>query len=353
MNDILNAIKSNTNAWLVTGAAGFIGSHLVEELLRANQKVVGLDNFSTGFKQNLDKIESAVSSSQWKNFCFIEADIADLAACQYACENVDYILHQAALASVPASMDDPIKAHDVNVTGFINILTAARDQGVRRVVYASSSAVYGEGKELPKTEEKISDPISPYAANKYMNEVYAKTFSHCFGLETVGLRYFNVFGPRQDPNGAYAAVIPKWLEAMLQKKPAYIYGDGESTRDFIFVKDVVRANLLAALTDAPGALNQAYNIGLGNQITLNQLFNLLSELLSEHLHTQQVRAPRYEVAREGDIRHSYANVRKTKELLEFSPKFSLKEGLRENIKWYADKQLERQRKDVISNEASF
>lgn len=321
--------------WLVTGVAGFVGSHLVEALLLANQNVIGLDNFSTGHLRNIDEVRNSVSSEQWKNFSLIKADIKSLSVCQKACKSVNFVLHQAALASVPASIENPVKAHEVNVTGFINMLTAARDNNVERFVYASSSAVYGEGQELPKVEARISDPISPYAANKYINEVYAKIFNACYGLETIGLRYFNVYGPRQDPCGAYAAVIPKWLEAMSKQQAVYINGDGESTRDFIYVKDIVRANLLAALTEKQDAVAQVYNVGSGDYITLNGLFLLLSQIL----HGDKSRGcegidPIYRADREGDIKHSYADISRAKEFLKFSPKYTFERGLSESVNWH-------------------
>lgn len=320
--------------WLVTGAAGFIGSNIVEILLKHNQKVVGLDNFSTGHKTNLQEVKHTISREQYALFKFIEGDIQDLNTCQVACKNIDYVLHQAAVASVPASMENPLHAHDVNVTGFINMLIAARDNQVKRFIYASSSAVYGDGKELPKVEEKISNPISPYAANKYINEVYAKTFGQCYGLETVGLRYFNVYGPRQDPNGAYAAVMSKWLDALFSEKSAVIYGDGENTRDFVYVKDIVQANILAATVSNPSAVNQAYNIGTEESISLNQLFTMLSKLFSEKYPDFKMRKLQHEPARAGDIKHSVADIHRAEKLLGFQPTYSLMQGVEESFDWY-------------------
>lgn len=320
--------------WLVTGAAGFIGSNIVEILLKHNQKVVGLDNFSTGHKKNLQEIKNNISTEQYTLFQFVEGDVQDLNICQVACKNIDYVLHQAAVASVPASMENPLHAHDVNVTGFINMLIAARDNQVKRFVYASSSAVYGDGKELPKVEEKISDPISPYAANKYINEVYAKTFGQCYGLETVGLRYFNVYGPRQDPNGAYAAVMSKWLDALFSEQSAVIYGDGENTRDFVYVKDIVQANILSATVSHQPAVNQAYNIGTEESISLNQLFTMLSKLFSEKYPDFKMRKLQHEPARAGDIKHSVADISNARKHINYEPSYQLLEGLSDSFEWF-------------------
>src|SRR5690349_4507248 len=274
------ALKAQPRTWLVTGAAGFIGSNLVEALIGLNQKVVGLDNFATGFKHNLDQLRDLVGAEAWKRFTFIEGDIRSLEDCKRACGGVDYVLHQAALGSVPRSIADPIATHDANVTGFVHMLVAARDAKAKRFVYAASSAAYGDHPALPKVEDTIGRPLSPYGAGKHMNEIYADVFGRCYGLATVGLRYFNVFGPRQDPDGAYAAVIPKWIAAMLRGEAVYVNGDGETARDFCFIENVVQVNLLAGLARNPAALNQAYNVAVGEQTSLNELFALLREFLA-------------------------------------------------------------------------
>ncbi len=265
-------LRAAPKKWLVTGCAGFIGSNLLEALLKLDQQVVGLDNFSTGKRDNLCQVEKLVAPRQWARFQFIEGDIRDLATCQGACSGVDYVLQQAALGSVPRSIKDPVASHDNNVTGFLNMLVAARDQKVKRFVYASSSSVYGDHPDLPKVEQKTGQVLSPYAATKAMNEIYAGVFAKAYGLQPIGLRYFNVFGPRQDPDGAYAAVIPKWIAALLKREPVVILGDGETSRDFCFVDNAVQANLLAATATHPGAVSQAYNIAVGDRTTLNELF---------------------------------------------------------------------------------
>src|SRR5439155_8019068 len=261
-------LKRKPRAWLVTGAAGFIGSNIVETLLGLDQKVVGLDNFATSKKKNLEELKALVAPAQWSRFNFIAGDIRDLKVCQRACRGADYVLHQAALGSVPRSIEDPLNSNESNVTGFLNMLVAARDHRVKRFVYASSSAIYGDHPGLPKVEAVIGGPLSPYAVTKYVNELYADVFARCYGVETIGLRYFNVFGPRQDPDGPYAAVIPKWIAAMMKNIPVQINGDGETSRDFCYIDNVVQINLLAATTTNPKAVNQAYNVALNEQISL-------------------------------------------------------------------------------------
>ena len=277
--EIKARLKREPKAWLVTGVAGFIGSHLLEALLKLDQRVVGLDNFSTGRKLNLDQVRELVSEQQWQRFQFLEGDVAELAMCAKACRGVEVVLHEAALGSVPLSMAEPLRCHESNVTGFLNLLVAAREAKVQRVVFASSSAVYGDDPVLPKIEDQLGRPLSPYAASKVMDEVYADVFASAFGVASVGLRYFNVFGPRQDPEGAYAAVIPKWLAALLRPEPVRINGTGETSRDFCFIENIVQSNLLAATTQNPQAVNQVYNIGLGQETTLNELFDLLKRVL--------------------------------------------------------------------------
>ncbi len=320
--------------WLVTGAAGFIGSNLVETLLGLDQEVIGFDNFSTGKKANLDHVRSLVPSAQWARFNFVEADIEDAAACRQACAGVDLVLHQAALGSVPRSMEEPLASHEINVTGFLNMLLAARDSKVKRFVYASSSAVYGDDPTSPKVEATIGRPLSPYAATKLMNETYASTFAMAYGFDSIGLRYFNVFGPRQDPNGAYAAVIPKWLDALLRRETIFINGDGETTRDFCFISNVVQANLLAATTTNAGAVNQAYNIALGQRTSLNELFEEIQNALRRRQPELPLQKPVYRDFRAGDVRHSLADISKARRLLSFEPVEGLREGLDRAMDWY-------------------
>ena len=317
--------------WLVTGSAGFIGSHLVERLLRDGQDVVSLDNLSTGHRRNLDEVRDAVGKEAWRRQRFIEASITDPAACAHACRGVDVVLHQAALGSVPRSIADPIATHDTNVTGFVNMLAAARDAGVRRFVYASSSSTYGDHPGLPKVEHETGELLSPYAASKAANELYAEVFARCYGIEVVGLRYFNVFGPRQDPDGPYAAVIPKWIQAIVRTNPVEIYGDGETSRDFCYVANVVQANLAAATVREPRALNRAYNIAVGESTTLNSLFQMLKTLL----HAPGLE-PTYRPFRAGDVRHSLADISLARELLGYAPSHSLASGLREALPWYVE-----------------
>ena len=320
--------------WLVTGVAGFIGSNLLETLLELEQPVVGLDNFSSGHRKNLEEVRSKVEASSWDRFRFIEGDICELAVCQAACGGVDCVIHQAALGSVPASMADPLGAHQSNVTGFLNVLVAARDARAKRLVYASSSAVYGDDAYLPKMEEKTGQPLSPYAATKAMDEVYAGVFSRAYGFESIGLRYFNVFGPRQDPDGAYAAVIPHWIAALLKREPAYINGDGETTRDFCYIENVVQANLLAALTSRPGAVNEVYNIALGERTSLNQLFQTLQKTLRCQEPALPEQKPRYREFRPGDVRHSVADIHKAQRLLGYAPVCRIEQGLEAAMAWY-------------------
>jgi UDP-N-acetylglucosamine 4-epimerase len=335
---VREALAARPRTWLVTGAAGFIGSHLVEQLLLLDQQVVGLDNFATGHRRNLTDVLSRVSPGQAERFAFREGDIRDPAACAAACAGVDVVLHQAALGSVPRSIQDPLQTHETNVTGFLRVLVAARDAGVRRIVYASSSSVYGDHPGLPKVEASVGMPLSPYAAGKYADELYAEVFSRCYGLELVGLRYFNVFGPRQDPNGPYAAVIPRWFAAMLDLHPVVIHGDGETSRDFCFVENVVQANLLAATTTNAEALGEAYNVAYGARTTLNELCELIRDRVAAirpHLRAD-VRAllPVHDELRPGDVRHSLADVSKARRLLGYVPTHSLREGLASTARWY-------------------
>lgn len=323
-----------TYSWLVTGAAGFIGSHLVEDLLRLGQWVVGLDNFATGKRANLDHVKALVTPAQWENFRFIEGDVTDSNTCQTACFHTDYVLHQAALGSVPQSIKEPLKTHATNITGFVNILLAARDAGVKRVVYASSSAIYGDEPSALKTEDHLGNILSPYALSKLVDEMYAAVFARVYGIQTVGLRYFNVFGPRQDPDGAYAAVIPRWVSAMICNQPVHIYGTGETSRDFCYVKNVVQANFLAATVNSADAVNQVYNVAVNHRTSLNELFSVLqSALKGQFVHVQDIR-PVYSDFREGDILHSQADISKIKSLLRYEPQYDLQTGLRESVDWY-------------------
>ena len=327
-------LKSAPRTWLITGVAGFIGSNLLETLLKLDQCVNGLDDFSSGKKTNLEAVRARVTPSQWARFHLFKGDIANPEFCGKACAGVEIVLHHAALVSVPLSMENPLLCHHSNVTGFLNMLLAARAAGSRRFVYASSSAVYGDDPALPKVEDKSGRPLSPYAATKAMNEAYAGMFARCYGLPSIGLRYFNVFGPRQDPEGGYAAVIPKWIAALLKQEPIFINGDGETTRDFCFVEDVVQANLLAGTVADAQALNQIYNIALGKQTTLNGLFGLLREILQQGTRSLPEQKPVYRDFRPGDIRHSQANIAKATHLLGYAPAYGFRQGLELAMEWY-------------------
>jgi len=327
-------IAKSPRTWLVTGCAGFIGSNLIEALLKLNQKVVGLDNFATGFQHNLDLVQEAVGGRAWSNFRFLRGDIRSLEDCRRACEGVDVVLHQAALGSVPRSIDDPITSHDTNVTGFLNMLVAARDAKVKRFVYAASSAAYGDWPGLPKVEDQIGRPLSPYGAGKHMNELYADVFGRCYGLETIGLRYFNVFGPRQDPDGAYAAVIPKWVASMLRDETVFINGDGETARDFCYIENVIQANLLSGTTANPEAVGQVYNVAVGDSTTLNELFDLLAEMIGKHVEGFAKPAPTYRDFRAGDVRFSKADISKIESRIGYKPIYRAREGLEKAISWY-------------------
>ena len=332
--ELQRALRQAPQTWLITGIAGFIGSNLLETLLKLEQHVTGLDNFATGRKSNLESVKSAVTAEQWARFTLLEGDIRDMASCRVACRAVRHVLHQAALGSVPRSLENPAASHESNVTGFLNVLNAARETGVKRLVYASSSAVYGDEANLPKVEQRIGRPLSPYAATKAMNEIYADVFARCYGIETIGLRYFNVFGPRQDPDGPYAAVIPKWVAAMIAGNPIAIHGDGETSRDFCFVANVVQANLLAAAVEAAPAVNQVYNIAVGGRTTLNQLFELIrGMLLSRCSHLSDYK-PEFRDFRAGDVRHSHADISKARTRLGYVPTHTIEQGLAEALDWY-------------------
>jgi UDP-N-acetylglucosamine/UDP-N-acetylgalactosamine 4-epimerase len=331
MQELLN----KKHKWLVTGCAGFIGSNLLETLLKANQQVVGLDNFATGHQRNLDEVQQLVSPAQWANFSFINGDIRQLSHCQQACVGVDFVLHQAALGSVPRSINDPIASNETNISGFLNMLVAARDAGVKRFVYAASSSTYGDHPALPKVEAVIGKPLSPYAVTKYVNELYAEVFSRSYGFHSVGLRYFNVFGPRQDPNGAYAAVIPKWTAAMIANQTVVINGDGETSRDFCFVANAVQANIKAALAEI--SQSDVVNVALGDRTTLNELFSAITDSLAEN-GIQYSKAAQYGEFRSGDVRHSQADITKARQLLSYAPEYRILDGLKLAMPWYIQQQ---------------
>ncbi|HCH7478184.1 NAD-dependent epimerase/dehydratase family protein [Acinetobacter baumannii] len=330
--EVLEQLKSNPKTWLITGVAGFIGSNLLETLLKLNQKVIGLDNFATGHQYNLDEVETLVSSDQWKNFTFYTGDIRNLEDCQKACANVDYVLHQAALGSVPRSIADPILTNSANITGFLNMLVAARDAQVKSFTYAASSSTYGDHPALPKVEENIGNPLSPYAVTKYVNELYAEVFARTYGFKAIGLRYFNVFGKRQDPNGAYAAVIPKWTAAMIQGDDVFINGDGETSRDFCYIENTVQANILAA-TAKDESKNKVYNVAMGDRTTLNDLFSAIKTALDDN-EIKYNKQPVYREFRAGDVRHSQADVNKISTNLGYNGLYDVFEGVRKAMPWY-------------------
>lgn len=327
-------LRQSPKVWLITGVAGFIGSNLLETLLGLDQHVVGLDSFVTGHQRNLDEVKSLVSAEQWQRFTLIEGDIRSLDDCSKACEGVDYVLHQAALGSVPRSIKDPITTNGANIDGFLNMLVAARNAEVKSFTYAASSSTYGDHPGLPKVEDEIGKPLSPYAVTKYVNELYADVFARCYGFASIGLRYFNVFGKRQDPNGAYAAVIPKWTASMIRGEDVFINGDGETSRDFCFVENAVQANLLAATAD-PNAKNQVYNVAIGDRTPLNLLFSYLKETLMANGINYGKEAV-YRDFREGDVRHSQANISKAANLLGYVPHFSIQAGIRRAMPWYIE-----------------
>ena len=327
-------LAENPRTWLVTGVAGFIGSNLLEELLNLGQTVVGLDNFSTGYQANLDDVTAIVGSSAARRFRMIRGDIRDLATCRAACEGVDYVLHQAALGSVPRSIDDPLTTNSVNVDGFLNMLVAARDAGVKRVVYASSCAIYGDSHSFPLTEESTGRLLSPYAASKLTNEVYGSVFQRTYGLPVVGLRYFNVFGQRQDPNGAYAAVIPRWIANLLDGEACEIFGDGETSRDFVYVANVAQANFLAAMSERAGASAGIYNVACGCETTLNELYRMIRLGLAGYEPAIAAALPVYGADRRGDIRRSMADVTKIRRELEYEPTHTTAQGLGQTVEWY-------------------
>jgi UDP-N-acetylglucosamine/UDP-N-acetyl-alpha-D-glucosaminouronate 4-epimerase len=327
-------LQAEPKRWLITGVAGFIGSNLLEHLLKLDQFVVGIDNFSTGKAENLAEVQNLVERGQWSRFTFVEGDIRHLPACQDACRDVDYVLHHAALGSVPRSIEDPIASNENNITGTLNMLVAARDRRVTRMVYAASSSTYGDHPGLPKVEELIGRPLSPYAVTKYVNELYADVFARTYGLETIGLRYFNVFGPRQDPEGAYAAVVPKWIAAMIKGDTVCINGTGETSRDFCYVENVVQMNLLAAKSADPAAVNQVYNTAVNARTSLNELYAKLHGRLMPHYPHLRNSVPIHRDFRQGDVLHSQADIGKAARLLGYAPTHTIDEGLDAALPWY-------------------
>ena len=331
-NNLKNHLLANQHIWLITGVAGFIGSNLLEQLLNLNQIIIGMDNLSTGKKKNLDDIKNSCSDTLWSNFTFIEGDICDLDLCYKACRDVDFVLHQAALGSVPRSISDPINTNSSNINGFLNILLASKDSSVKSFTYAASSSTYGDHPDLPKVEDKIGRPLSPYAITKYVNELYAEIFASAYSFQSIGLRYFNVFGKRQDPLGAYAAVIPKWINAILNQEKLYINGDGETSRDFCYIDNAVQANILAALSPLKFR-NNVYNVAVGDRTSLNELFFILKNALKKEGVFYKFE-PEYREFRVGDVMHSQASIQKISENLGYQPQFKIKEGVSESIKWY-------------------
>ena len=330
--DIESRLIEQPKIWLVTGVAGFIGSNLLEHLLKLNQKVIGLDNFATGHQHNLDEVQSEVSKEQWQNFKFIEGDIRNLDICKQAVSGVNYVLHQAALGSVPRSINDPATTNDVNISGFLNMLIAARDEKVDSFTYAASSSTYGDHPALPKIEENIGNPLSPYAVTKYVNELYADVFARTYNFNTIGLRYFNVFGKRQDPNGAYAAVIPKWTADMINNKEVFINGDGETSRDFCFIENTVQMNILAATANYESK-NNVFNVAVGDRTTLNTLYQSIQSSLNTNNVVSETK-PIYRDFRVGDVRHSQADISKAKVILGYVPEFRIQEGIDKAMPWY-------------------
>jgi len=334
--NLRDRLQNDQSTWLVTGVAGFIGSNLLETLLTLNQRVTGLDNFSTGHQHNLDEVQNLVSRKQWNNFTCVEGDIREIDTCHSACINADYVLHQAALGSVPRSIEDPALTNANNISGFLNMLIAARDAKVKRFVYAASSSTYGDHPALPKQEPNIGNPLSPYAVTKLVNELYADVFSRTYDFNTIGLRYFNIFGKRQDPNGAYAAVIPKWFAALLKGEDAFINGDGETSRDFCFIDNCVEANLLAATTSSDKAANQVYNVAFGQRTTLNELHQLIRTRVEQSGQQKGKSNLIYRDLRAGDVRHSLADISKATQLIGYKPPFSIEQGLDNATEWYTE-----------------
>ncbi|WP_322740921.1 NAD-dependent epimerase/dehydratase family protein [Endozoicomonas gorgoniicola] len=329
-------LKQSPKTWLITGVAGFIGSNLLETLLKLGQTVTGLDNFETGHQHNLDEVKSLVSEEQWNRFTFIDGDIRNLEDCQKAVTGVDYVLHQAALGSVPRSINDPIPTNETNITGFLNMLVASRDAEVTSFTYAASSSTYGDHPALPKVEENIGNPLSPYAVTKYVNELYASVFARTYGFKTIGLRYFNIFGRRQDPNGAYAAVVPKWTASLINGETVYINGDGETSRDFCYIDNAVQANILASVAD-DAAKDNVFNVAVGDRTTLNDLYRAIRSNLAEIIFGIKEVEPLYRDFRAGDVRHSQADISKAKTLIGYQPTHRIMDGVGEATSWYLGK----------------
>ena len=333
-SDLTKSMTAQPSRWLITGVAGFIGSNLLEHLLKLGQTVVGLDNFLTGYQKNLDMVRDIVGPEAWSRFTFIEGDIRDIDTCHAACKGVQHVLHEAALGSVPRSIDDPLLSNSCNITGYLHMLVAARDAGVKSFVYAASSSTYGDSPELPKVEDKIGSPLSPYAVTKYVDELYADVFNRCYGFSSVGLRYFNVFGQRQDPYGAYAVVIPQWFASLIKKETVFVNGDGETSRDFCYIDNVVQANLLASFAQGE-ATNKIYNVAFGQRTTLNELFDLIKEEVARHKPEVMSAECVHRDFRAGDVRHSLADIGRAEKLLGYGPQFDVRQGLRLAGDWYA------------------
>ena len=333
-SELTKSMTAEPSRWLITGVAGFIGSNLLEHLLKLGQTVVGLDNFMTGYQKNLDMVRDIVGPEAWSRFTFIEGDIRDIETCRTACQGVQHVLHEAALGSVPRSIDDPLLSNSCNITGYLHMLVAARDAGVKSFVYAASSSTYGDSPELPKVEDKIGSPLSPYAVTKYVDELYADVFNRCYGFSSVGLRYFNVFGQRQDPYGAYAAVIPQWFASLIKQETVFVNGDGETSRDFCYIDNVVQANLLASFAQGD-ATNKIYNVAFGQRTTLNELFGLIKEEVARHKPEVMSAQCVHRDFRAGDVRHSLADISRAHNLLGYDPQFDVRQGLRLAGDWYA------------------
>ena len=333
-SELTKSMTAEPSRWLITGVAGFIGSNLLETLLKLGQTVVGLDNFMTGYQKNLDMVRDLVGPEAWSRFTFIEGDIRDIDTCHTACKGVQHVLHEAALGSVPRSIDDPLLSNSCNITGYLHMLVAARDAGVKSFVYAASSSTYGDSPELPKVEDKIGSPLSPYAVTKYVDELYADVFNRCYGFSSVGLRYFNVFGQRQDPYGAYAAVIPQWFASLIKQETVFVNGDGETSRDFCYIDNVVQANLLASFAQGD-ATNKIYNVAFGQRTTLNELFGLIKEEVARHKPDVMGAQCVHRDYRAGDVRHSLADISRAHNLLGYDPQFDVRQGLRLAGDWYA------------------
>ncbi len=339
-DEIQDYLMVNQSIWLITGAAGFIGSNLLEKLLILNQKVVGLDNFDTGYQHNVDQAIRDASQETGKdlsgNFTFINGDIRNLDDCKLACRGVNYVLHQAALGSVPRSIENPINTNKANIDGFLNMLVASKDENVRSFVYAASSSTYGDHPDLPKVEDNIGNPLSPYAVTKLVNELYARVFASCYNFNAIGLRYFNIFGKRQDPNGSYAAVIPRWISNVLNNEDVHINGDGKTSRDFCYIDNTIQMNILAATSNNQAAANQIYNVALNDSTSLNNLFKIIQEGLVKRIDGLQKKDPIYREFRAGDVRHSMANIDKARLLLKYQPKFNIYDGMEETMDWYME-----------------